>query len=71
MSIEMKKGINKTLTATIIVSSIFATGAALAEPTFHSVLQSNPTMTNYLYSNQIQQESKVSDVFLFTFTPGC
>jgi len=39
---------------------------AFAEPAFHKLLSKAPAMANYMYSNQIQQESKVQDGRIFT-----
>ena len=35
-------------------------------PEFHDVLQKSPNMAKYLYENQIQLESKVSDGVIYT-----
>ena len=40
-------------------------------PEFHNVLIKSPSMANYLYNNQIQPESKVSDGVIYSRThPG-
>jgi len=60
----MKKMIHKTLIISLL--SLFASVYASAEPAFHEVLSKSPLMAKHLYSNQIQQESKVSDGVIYT-----
>jgi len=57
------------LTHRVLLASLFAlsfSGYVAAEPAFHAVLQNSPAMAKYLYSNQIQQESKVENGVIYT-----
>ncbi|ROS00268.1 hypothetical protein EDC56_2906 [Sinobacterium caligoides] len=67
----MKKMLRKLSVSSLFVVSLFAANSVVANPSFHNALQNSPNMANYLYSNQIQQESKVSDgVFYSRQHPG-
>lgn len=59
----------KTLLHRTMLAGSFAlclSGYAGAEPAFNIVLQNSPDMANYLYSNQLQIESKVEDGVIYT-----
>jgi hypothetical protein len=60
----MKKSISGILLVGLAAFSF--SGYLIAEPAFHQVLTSSPNMASYLYSNQIQQESKVENGVIYT-----
>ena len=60
----MIKSTKQTLLAGLLALSF--TGYAADEPAFHTVLKNSPDMASYLYSNQIQQESKVENGVIYT-----
>lgn len=49
-----------------IILFTLLSGQVSAEPNWHNVLKNSPHMANYLYSNQIQQESKVENGVIYT-----
>ena len=53
---------------TVLASSLALcfSGSVSAEPAFHDVLKNSRNMASYLYSNQIQQESKVEGGVIYT-----
>ena len=59
----------KMLLRRAVLAGSFAlcfSGYAMAEPAFHDVLKNSSNMASYLYSNQIQQESKVEGGVIYT-----
>ncbi len=59
----MKKRMAISLIAT---AACAFSGSVYAEPAFHDVLVKSSSMANFMYSNQIQQESKVSGGVIYT-----
>ena len=60
----MKYSLNKAIFAGSF-ALLFST-TVFAEPAFHELLSNSPQMANYMYSNQIQQESKVENGIIYT-----
>lgn len=60
----MKKLSSLSLAAALVAATL--SGNAFAEPAFHQVLAKSPQLANYLYNNQIQQESKVEGGVIYT-----